>query len=108
MTAIVTPRVASSREGLASRPVDERAYPYLAATALGAILTGLVLAAADHHGAANAVWAAVVAVLLVPLVWSVLVTVVPGLGPGEVGLFGVMCSRRAGPLLARAVVAGSA
>ncbi|HEX5922845.1 MAG TPA: hypothetical protein VFY45_03365, partial [Baekduia sp.] len=74
--------------------MSERAYPYLAATAFGAILTGLGLAAADLHAAATAVWAAVVVVLLVPLVWSVLVT----LAHGRIGVDAIALVAMAGAL----------
>jgi heavy metal translocating P-type ATPase len=86
--------------------MSERAYPYLAATALGAILTGLGLAAADHHAAATVVWAAVVVVLLVPLVWSVLATVIHGrVGVDAIALVAMAGALALGEELAGAVIA---
>jgi heavy metal translocating P-type ATPase len=86
--------------------VSERAYPYLAAAALGAIVTGLGLAAADRHAAATAVWAAVVVVLLVPLVWSVLVTVAHGrVGVDSIALVAMAGALALGEELAGAVIA---
>jgi heavy metal translocating P-type ATPase len=83
--------------------VSARAYPLLAATALGAILTGLVLAAADRHAAATAVWTAVVVLLLVPLLWSVLAT----LAHGRFGVDAIALVAMAGALALGEVLAGA-
>jgi heavy metal translocating P-type ATPase len=86
--------------------MSPRAYPVLAATALTAILCGLALAAIGRHGAADAVWAAVVVVLLVPLVWSVLATLVHGrLGVDAIALVAMAGALVLGEELAGAVIA---
>jgi heavy metal translocating P-type ATPase len=86
--------------------VGSRAYPVLALAALVAIVGGLVLSATGHHDTAAVLWAAIVVVLLVPLVWSVLAT----LGRGRVGVDAIALVAMAGALalgeeLAGAVVA---
>jgi cation transport ATPase len=86
--------------------VSARAYPPLAALALGAIVTGLVLAAGGRHGAATAVWTAVVVVLLVPLLWSVVVTLAHGrLGVDAIALVAMAGALALGEVLAGAVIA---
>jgi heavy metal translocating P-type ATPase len=86
--------------------VSERAYPVLAASALAAILAGLALAAAGRHAAADAVWSAIVVVLLVPLVWSVAVTVVHGrVGVDAIALIAMAGALALGEALAGAVIA---
>lgn len=86
--------------------MSARAYPVLAAAALVAIMAGLVLSALDHHDAARIVWGAIVVVLLVPLVWSVLVTVVHGrVGVDAIALVAMAGALALGEELAGAVVA---
>jgi heavy metal translocating P-type ATPase len=78
----------------------------LAAAALVAIAVGLLLSGLDHHDAARIVWGAIVVVLLVPLVWSVLVTVVRGrVGVDAIALVAMAGALALGEELAGAVVA---
>jgi heavy metal translocating P-type ATPase len=86
--------------------VSERAYPVLAASALVAILTGLVLAAAGQDAAADAVWSAIVVVLLVPLVWQVATTLLHGrVGVDAIALIAMAGALALGEALAGAVIA---
>jgi heavy metal translocating P-type ATPase len=86
--------------------VSARAYPPLAALALGAIVTGLALAAGGRHSAATVVWTAVVVVLLVPLLWSVVVTLAHGrLGVDAIALVAMAGALALGEVLAGAVIA---
>jgi cation transport ATPase len=87
-------------------PRGERAYPVLAAGALAAILTGLLLAALDRHDAATVVWASAIVVLLVPLLWSVLATLAHGrVGVDAIALVAMAGALALGEELAGAVIA---
>jgi heavy metal translocating P-type ATPase len=86
--------------------VSARAYPVLAAAALAAILGGLALSALGHDDAARIVWGAIVVVLLVPLAWSVLVTLAHGrVGVDAIALVAMAGALALGEELAGAVVA---
>jgi heavy metal translocating P-type ATPase len=86
--------------------MTERAYPALAAGALAAIATGLILQADGHSEAASIVWGATVLALLVPLVWSVLVTLAHGrVGVDLIALVAMAGALALGEELAGAVIA---
>jgi heavy metal translocating P-type ATPase len=86
--------------------MSERAYPALAAGALAAIVTGLILQAGGHSEAASIVWGATVLALLIPLVWSVLVTLAHGrVGVDLIALVAMAGALALGEELAGAVIA---
>ncbi|HVU77973.1 MAG TPA: heavy metal translocating P-type ATPase [Gaiellaceae bacterium] len=74
--------------------------------ALLAVLTGLFLAALDQHRAADLVWAATTAMLLVPLTWSVVRSLVRGdVGVDAIALVSMAGALGLGEYLAGAVIA---
>lgn len=78
----------------------------IAACALVAVLTGLVLATVGLGIAADVVWGAVTAALLVPLTWSVLRTLMRGdVGVDAIALLAMATALALGEFLAGAVVA---
>ncbi len=78
----------------------------IATAALAAVAVGLALAAAERHTAADAVWAATTAMLLVPLTWSVLRSLLRGdVGVDAIALFSMAGALALGEYLAGAVVA---
>ena len=78
----------------------------IAATALTAVAVGLALAAAGKHTPANWLWAATTAMLLVPLTWSVLRSLLRGdVGVDAIALFSMAGALALGEYLAGAVVA---
>jgi len=78
----------------------------IAATALTAVAVGLALAALDHHRPAHWLWAATTAMLLVPLTWSVLRSLLRGdVGVDAIALFSMAGALALGEYLAGAVVA---
>ncbi|HWI72087.1 MAG TPA: HAD-IC family P-type ATPase, partial [Baekduia sp.] len=86
--------------------MSDRAYPFLAAGALGAILAGLALDVAGRHDAATGVWAGVVVVLLVPLIWSVIATLAHRrVGVDAIALIAMAGALALGEELAGAVIA---
>lgn len=86
--------------------MGDRAYPALAVAALCAIVAGLAASAAGAPTAADAVWAGTVAVLLVPLLWSVGRTIAGGrVGVDVIALLAMAGALALGEYLAGAVVA---
>jgi heavy metal translocating P-type ATPase len=84
----------------------ERRFGLLAAAALTAILAGLALQLGGRQSAAEAVWAAATAGVLVPLTWSVARTVAGGrVGVDAIALVAMAGALALGELLAGAVVA---
>ena len=78
----------------------------VAVAALAAVVGGLVLAAAGQHAPGDAVWAATTAMLLVPLTWSVLRSLLRGdVGVDAIALFSMAGALALGEYLAGAVVA---
>ena len=78
----------------------------VAAAALLAVLCGLVLAAFDHHRPAAWLWAATTAMLLVPLTWSVLRSLLRrDVGVDAIALVSMAGALALGEYLAGAVVA---
>jgi heavy metal translocating P-type ATPase len=78
----------------------------IAVTALAAVAAGLVLAALGHHRLADWLWAATTAMLLAPLTWSVLRSLVRGdVGVDAVALFSMAGALALGEYLAGAVIA---
>jgi heavy metal translocating P-type ATPase len=78
----------------------------VAAAALVAVLGGVALAALDHHRPADWLWAATTAMLLVPLTWSVLRSLLRGdVGVDAIALFSMAGALALGEYLAGAVVA---
>ncbi len=78
----------------------------VATAALVAVAVGLALAAAERHTAADAVWAATTAMLLVPLTWSVLRSLLRrDVGVDAIALFSMAGALALGEYLAGAVVA---
>jgi heavy metal translocating P-type ATPase len=78
----------------------------IAATALTAVAVGLALAAAGRHAPANWLWAATTAMLLVPLTWSVLRSLLRGdVGVDAIALVSMAGALALGEYLAGAVVA---
>ena len=76
------------------------------AAALLAVAAGVALAAVDHHRAADAVWAATTATLLVPLAWSVLRSLLRrDVGVDAIALFSMAGALALGEYLAGAVIA---
>jgi heavy metal translocating P-type ATPase len=74
--------------------------------ALIAVVAGLVLAGVDHHRAADLVWAATTAMLLVPLTWSVLRSLLRGdVGVDAIALVSMAGALALGEYLAGAVIA---
>ena len=78
----------------------------VAAAALVAVLGGVALAALDHHRPADWLWAATTAMLLVPLTWSVLRSLLRGdVGVDAIALVSMAGALALGEYLAGAVVA---
>jgi heavy metal translocating P-type ATPase len=78
----------------------------VAGVALAAVVLGLVLAAGGRHQAADWLWAATTAMLLVPLAWSVLRSLRRGdVGVDAIALFSMAGALALGEYLAGAVVA---
>jgi heavy metal translocating P-type ATPase len=78
----------------------------VAAAALLAVLGGVALAALDHHRPADWLWAATTAMLLVPLTWSVLRSLLRGdVGVDAIALVSMAGALALGEYLAGAVVA---
>ena len=78
----------------------------VAGAALTAVLSGLVLAAFDRHRPADWLWAATTAMLLLPLTWSVLRSLVRrDVGVDAIALFSMAGAVALGEYLAGAVVA---
>jgi heavy metal translocating P-type ATPase len=78
----------------------------VAGVALVAVLGGVALAALDHHRPADWLWAATTAMLLVPLSWSVLRSLLRGdVGVDAIALFSMAGALALGEYLAGAVVA---
>ena len=74
--------------------------------ALIAVVAGVVLAAVDHHRAADLVWAATTAMLLVPLTWSVVRSLLRGdVGVDAIALVSMAGALALGEYLAGAVIA---
>lgn len=83
-----------------------RAYAIGTGAALAAIAGGLVLSAFGHDDAATALWAAIVVVLLVPLIGSVLATLRQGrVGVDAIALIAMAGALALGEELAGAVIA---
>ena len=77
-----------------------------AAAALAAVAGGLVLAVFDRHTPADVLWAATTGLLLVPLSWSVLRSLLRGdVGVDAIALFSMAGALALGEYLAGAVVA---
>jgi heavy metal translocating P-type ATPase len=83
--------------------VWEQRARWLAAFVLAGIVTGAVLHLAGEPGAGDAAWAAVTAVTLVPLTWSVLRTV----AGGNVGVDSIALVAMAGALALSEYLAGA-
>ena len=78
----------------------------VAAAALAAVTVGLLLAAADRRTPADALWAATTAMLLLPLSWSVLRSLLHrDVGVDAIALFSMAGALALGEYLAGAVVA---
>jgi heavy metal translocating P-type ATPase len=78
----------------------------VAGAALLAVLGGLLLAAFDRHRPADALWSATTAMLLVPLTWSVLRSLLRrDVGVDAIALFSMAGALALGEYLAGAVVA---
>ncbi|HVC88118.1 MAG TPA: heavy metal translocating P-type ATPase [Gaiellaceae bacterium] len=78
----------------------------VAASALTAVLVGLALAAADRHTPADALWAGTTGMLLLPLTWSVLRSLLRrDVGVDAIALFSMAGALALGEYLAGAVVA---
>ena len=78
----------------------------VAAGAFVAVVVGLALAASNRHVAADAVWAATTAMLLVPLTWSVLRSLLRAdVGVDAIALFSMAGALGLGEYLAGAVIA---
>jgi heavy metal translocating P-type ATPase len=78
----------------------------IAVAALAAVAAGLVLAAVNRHTPANALWAATTAMLLVPLSWSVLRSLLRrDVGVDAIALVSMAGALALGEYLAGAVVA---
>jgi heavy metal translocating P-type ATPase len=78
----------------------------IAASALTAVAVGLALAGAGSHAPADWVWAATTAMLLVPLSWSVLRSLLQrDIGVDAIALFSMAGALALGEYLAGAVVA---
>ena len=78
----------------------------IAVTALTAVLLGLALAGAGSHGPADWLWAAATAMLLVPLTWSVLRSLLRrDVGVDAIALVSMAGALALGEYLAGAVVA---
>ena len=78
----------------------------IAVTALAAVAAGLVLAGLGHHRLADWLWAATTAMLLAPLTWSVLRSLLRGdVGVDAVALFSMAGALALGEYLAGAVIA---
>jgi heavy metal translocating P-type ATPase len=84
----------------------QNAARVVAVAALLAVLCGLLLAAANHHDAADTAWTATTALLLVPLAWSVLRSLLRGdVGVDAIALFSMAGALALGEYLAGAVIA---
>jgi heavy metal translocating P-type ATPase len=78
----------------------------VALTALAAVASGLALAGLDRHRPAAWMWAATTAMLLVPLSWSVLRSLLRGdVGVDAIALFSMAGALALGEYLAGAVIA---
>ena len=78
----------------------------IAGAAFAGVVGGLALAAASHHQAADWLWAATTAMLLVPLTWSVLRSLLRGdVGVDAIALVSMAGALALGEYLAGAVVA---
>jgi cation transport ATPase len=75
----------------------------IAGAALAGVVGSLALAAGGHHQAANWLWAATTAMLLVPLTWSVLRSLLRG----DVGVDAIAFMSMAGALALREYLAGA-
>jgi heavy metal translocating P-type ATPase len=81
-------------------------FRLLAAVALVAIAVGLLLSGAGHDDAADVLWAATVALMLVPLGWSLVSTVLHGrVGVDAIALVAMAGALALGEFLAGAVIA---
>jgi heavy metal translocating P-type ATPase len=86
--------------------IRARTARLVAAAALLGVIGGLVLAALERHGAADALWAATTAMLLLPLSWSVLRSLLRrDVGVDAIALFSMAGALALGEFLAGAVVA---
>lgn len=86
--------------------VSELGFRVLAVVTLAAIVLGLVLQGAGHDDAADLLWAATVAAMLVPLTWSVASTIIHGrVGVDAIALVAMAGALALGEFLAGAVIA---
>jgi heavy metal translocating P-type ATPase len=86
--------------------VRARAGRGVALTALAAVASGLVLAGLDRHRPAEGLWAATTAMLLLPLTWSVLRSLLRrDVGVDAIALFSMAGALALGEYLAGAVIA---
>jgi heavy metal translocating P-type ATPase len=94
------------RVNRASAWVRANSARLIAATALTAVAVGLGLAAVNRHAPADWLWAATTAMLLVPLTWSVLRSLLRGdVGVDAIALFSMAGALALGEYLAGAVIA---
>jgi heavy metal translocating P-type ATPase len=88
------------------RFAGDEGFRILAAVALAAIVTGLLLHGAGHETAADGVWAATVVAMLVPLTVSLTRTVIAGrVGVDAIALVAMAGALALGEYLAGAVIA---
>jgi hypothetical protein len=71
-------RVGAIETGDMIASLDANSARLIAGAALAGVVGSLALAAGGHHQAANWLWAATTAMLLVPLTWSVLRSLLRG------------------------------